>query len=131
MFLPDSLLSSVLNSRFDAASAPAREQARASMSSRPSAAADLPRLSQKALFLALYAKFMAGEKRKNEESEMVMGPQDLGTISNKELRVVGQYLSTWFDQRAGDDGDVEASQGWLEYLWVPDCSDLSSQMLTL
>ncbi|KAF4120458.1 anaphase-promoting complex subunit 8 [Geosmithia morbida] len=119
VFLPDSLLSSVLSSRFEAAPATprSREKARASMSSRPSTAAELPRLSQKALFLALYAKFMAGEKRKNEESEMVMGPQDLGTVVNKELLVVGRFLSAWFEERAGEDGDVEASQGWLEYLY--------------
>ena len=78
----------------------------------------LPNVSQKSLFLALYAKFMAGEKRKNEESEMVMGPQDLGTILNKELLVVGRFLSAWFEERtAEDDEDAAGSQGWLEYLY--------------
>jgi anaphase-promoting complex subunit 8 len=32
-----------------------------------------PKLSQKSLFLALYAKYLAGEKRKEEETEMVLG----------------------------------------------------------
>ena len=76
----------------------------------------LPTISQKSLFLALYAKFLSGEKRKNEESEMVMGPQDLGTVVNKQLLVVGRYLSTWFEERTTEDGEVAGSQGWLEYL---------------
>lgn len=76
----------------------------------------MPTISQKSLFLALYAKFMAGEKRKNEESEMVMGPHDLGTILNKELIVVGRFLSAWFEERINEDEEVVGSQGWLEYL---------------
>lgn len=78
----------------------------------------LPRLSQKSLFLALYAKFMSGEKRKNEDSEMVMGPQDLGTVVNKQLLVVGRFLSAWFEERTTEDDEVIGSQGWLEYLYV-------------
>ena len=76
----------------------------------------IPKISQKSLFLALYAKFLSGEKRKNEESEMVMGPQDLGTVTNRQLLIVGRYLSTWFEQRTTEDGEVTGSQGWLEYL---------------
>lgn len=77
---------------------------------------NLPQISQKSLFLALYAKFLAGEKRKDEEAEMVMGPQDLGTIANKQLLVVGRCLETWFRERTTEEGDVVGSQGWLEYL---------------
>ncbi|CRK46884.1 hypothetical protein BN1723_001159 [Verticillium longisporum] len=77
----------------------------------------LPNLSQKSLFLALYAKVMSGEKRKNEDSEMVMGPQDLGTVVNKQLLPVGRFLSRWFEQRTTEDGDLIGSQGWLEYLY--------------
>lgn len=119
VFLPDSLLSSVLNSKTEATPVTPKGKEKAvagSTSSRPSTAVTLPRLSQKSLFLALYAKFMAGEKRKNEESEMVMGPQDSGTVVNKELLLVGRFLSAWFEERAGEDGDAPGSQGWLEYL---------------
>lgn len=59
---------------------------------------------------------MSGEKRKNEDSEMVMGPQDLGTVTNKQLLVVGRFLATWFEERATEDEEVQSSQGWLEYL---------------
>jgi anaphase-promoting complex subunit 8 len=76
----------------------------------------LPKLSQKSLFLALYAKFMSGEKRRNEDSEMVMGPQDLGTVTNKQLLVIGHFLATWFEERTTEDDEVLGSQGWLEYL---------------
>lgn len=67
-------------------------------------------LSQKALFLALYAKYMSGEKRKDEESEMILGPADGGPTINKEL--VG--ISTILQARLNS---VEDGQGWLEYLY--------------
>ena len=76
----------------------------------------LPRLSQKALFLALYAKFMAGEKRKDEESEMILGPVDGGVTSNKELVGLSQRLESWCAERSGNDETASGSQGWLEYL---------------
>ena len=76
----------------------------------------LPVISQKSLFLALYAKFMAGEKRRSEETEMVMGPHDLGTVLNQQLVVVGRLLAAWFGPRTDENGDVQNSQGWLEYL---------------
>lgn len=47
---------------------------------------------------------------------MIMGPQDLGTITNKQLLIVGRYLSAWFEERTTEDGEVTGSQGWLEYL---------------
>jgi anaphase-promoting complex subunit 8 len=78
--------------------------------------AGLPKISQKSLFLALYAKFMSGEKRKDEDSEMVMGPQDLGTIANKQLLVVSRFLNNWFEERSAEDDETMGSQGWLEYL---------------
>lgn len=73
----------------------------------------LPRLSQKALFLALYAKYMAGEKRKNEESEMVLGPADMGATPNRELVSIVRGLEGWFAGRSSD----QSSEGWLEYLY--------------
>ena len=41
--------------------------------------------SKKSRFLALYARYIAGEKRKEEDSEMVLGPLDGGQAINKEV----------------------------------------------
>lgn len=118
VFLPDSLLSTVLASRSEQITAGHKGKGKPKVTSapRPSGIVPLPKLSQKSLFLALYAKFMSGEKRKNEDTEMVMGPQDIGTILNKQLIVVGRFLAAWFDERTTDDDEVLGSQGWLEYL---------------
>lgn len=75
-----------------------------------------PQLSQKALFLALYAKYIGGEKRKNEESEMILGPADGGATVNKELVGLQRTLETWFLNREAE-GKELSSQGWLEYLY--------------
>lgn len=75
-----------------------------------------PKLSQKSLFLALYAKYMAGEKRKNEESEMVLGPADGGMTVNRELPDLAKGLEGWFAERQ-EKGLEEQGQGWLEYLY--------------
>jgi anaphase-promoting complex subunit 8 len=75
----------------------------------------LPKLSQKSLFLALYSKYLSGEKRKDEDSEMVMGPQDGGNNVNKELVTINRALESWFLERT-EDGQVRGGQGWLEYL---------------
>ncbi|KAL6704493.1 Anaphase-promoting complex subunit 8 [Coniothyrium glycines] len=77
-------------------------------------AATITGLSQKALFLALYAKYIAGEKRMNEDSEMILGPQDGGVTMNKELPVVSAVLDEWF-KHLPDSG--RQPQGWLEYLY--------------
>ncbi|KAL8649728.1 MAG: hypothetical protein Q9210_004226 [Variospora velana] len=77
---------------------------------------NLPPLSQKSLFLALYAKYIAGEKRKDEDSEMILGPMDNGTIANKELVGIGRTLEAWFDTRRAE-GKEGRNQGWLEYLY--------------
>ncbi|KAI4159633.1 MAG: hypothetical protein LQ342_006471 [Letrouitia transgressa] len=76
----------------------------------------LPKLSQKSLFLALYAKYLAGEKRKDEDSEMILGPADTGSVMNKELVSIGRSLEGWFAERAFDGKEGE-NQGWLEYLY--------------
>ena len=73
----------------------------------------LPRLSQKSLFLALYAKYMAGEKKKDEGAEMIMGPQDKASVENKELASVSGLLERYFSQR----GPKKSGDGWLEYLY--------------
>ncbi|KAI2643183.1 TPR-like protein [Xylaria nigripes] len=77
----------------------------------------VPHISQRSLFLALYAKVLSGEKRKDEDAEMVMGPQDLGTCKNKQLIAVSRMLEAWFESRKTDDGEVIDGQGWLEYLY--------------
>ncbi|KAF6837030.1 anaphase-promoting complex subunit 8 [Colletotrichum musicola] len=120
VFLPDSILAGIFNSKPEGASGTpkGKGKARADDTSRGAGtSSDLPVLSQKSLFLALYAKFMSGEKRKDEDSEMVMGPQDLGNVINKQLNVISRFLSNWFEERTTDDGEVAGSQGWLEYLY--------------
>ncbi|KAK8154188.1 anaphase-promoting complex subunit CDC23 [Phyllosticta citribraziliensis] len=71
-------------------------------------------LSQKSLFLALYAKYIAGEKRKDEESEMILGPADGGMTINKELKGISRVLEDWFTDRHGHGKE---GSGWLEYLY--------------
>ena len=75
-----------------------------------------PRLSQKSLFLTLYAKYLAGEKRKDEETEMVLGPADGGMTVNKEIPALAQGLQAYFTERT-DLGFEDQGQGWLEYLY--------------
>ncbi|WEW56205.1 Anaphase-promoting complex subunit 8 [Emydomyces testavorans] len=75
-----------------------------------------PQLSQKSLFLALYAKYLAGEKRKDEETEMVLGPVDGGMTVNRELYALAQGLEGWFADRR-ERGLESRGQGWLEYLY--------------
>lgn len=115
VFLPDSLLAGILSAKGGENSSGTPKGKGKSPSGDNS---KLPKLSQKSLFLALYAKFMSGEKRKDEDSEMVMGPHDLGSVTNKQLRLVGRFLSNWFDERAGEGDEATGSQGWLEYLLV-------------
>ncbi|KAI4131365.1 MAG: hypothetical protein LQ338_001250 [Usnochroma carphineum] len=92
--------------------APAR-----SLESKPRPRNDnLHQLSQKSLFLALYAKYMAGEKRKDEDSEMILGPMDNGAVVNKELVGIGRTLEAWFDERRAQRKE-DRNQGWLEYLY--------------
>ncbi|KAJ5466629.1 Anaphase-promoting complex subunit 8 [Penicillium diatomitis] len=76
-----------------------------------------PNISQKSLFLALYAKYLAGEKRKNEETEMVLGPSDVGTAVNRELPDLARGLEGWLAERSAKGLD-ERGQGWLEYLYA-------------
>jgi anaphase-promoting complex subunit 8 len=71
-------------------------------------------LSQKSLFLALYAKYIAGEKRMNEDSEMILGPQDGGVTLNKELPAISAILEEWFNALPAS---ARQPQGWLEYLY--------------
>lgn len=81
---------------------------------KPSRVHSIPQLSQKSLFLALYAKYMAGEKRREEDSEMILGPSDGLVTINKELTTISSILEDYF--RASEE-DTRASQGFLEYLY--------------
>lgn len=76
-----------------------------------------PQLSQKSLFLALYARYIAGEKRKDEESEMVLGPADGGQTTNRELPALARGLEGYFNSRKDSDPAGASAQGWLEYLY--------------
>jgi len=71
-------------------------------------------LSQKALFLALYAKYLSGEKRKDEESEMILGPADGGVTVNRELNGIATILEQYFGER---EARAKNGGGWLEYLY--------------
>jgi len=96
-------------------STPIKGKARTSISSRlTSLTTSLRTVSKKSLFLSLYAKYLAGEKRKDEESEMILGPYDGGNTVNKELSGIAATLEEWFRQRKEQEGD---GGGWLEYLY--------------
>ena len=92
-----------------------KAKARGSTSTASSAIADvIAGLSQKSLFLALYAKYIVGERRMNEDSEMILGPQDGGVMLNKELPGISAVLEQWFSALPTSG---RQSQGWLEYLY--------------
>ena len=117
VFLPDAVLAGIMTTPpDDVTNSATNNRAGGASGERAAKATDLPQLSQKALFLALYAKVMSGEKRKDEDAEMVMGPHDLGSATNSQLRVVSAYLNQWVNQITGEDGEHVGSQGWLEYL---------------
>lgn len=77
----------------------------------------IPRLSQKSLFLSLYARYLAGEKRREEESEMILGPTDGGMSSNRELAGLAKILEDYFRVRDAADPEIKRSQGWIEYVY--------------
>jgi anaphase-promoting complex subunit 8 len=124
VFLPDTLLSGLLattSPKSSQASSTPKGKGKSKASGPPSRqvlGVKMPKLSQKSLFLALYAKMMSGEKRKDEDSEMVMGPHDGGKTVNKELPVINRFLENWFRSITTESGEVVGSQGWLEYLYV-------------
>ncbi|MBE7181373.1 MAG: tetratricopeptide repeat protein [Terriglobus roseus] len=93
-------------------SAQARGKARAKARWAPDEA--MLGLSHKSLFLALYAKLMSGEKRKDEDGEMVLGPADGGASVNKELAGVIAALDAMLSHLRSEERD---GSGWLEYLY--------------
>ncbi|KAG9242935.1 anaphase promoting complex subunit 8 [Calycina marina] len=118
VFLPDTLLAGVLStSKTSNGGIRSNGKGKEPLSERRIKPA-VPKLSQKSLFLALYAKFMSGEKKKDEESEMVMGPHDGATILNKQLNTISRFLEGWFLKKTSAmAGEVVGSQGWLEFLY--------------
>jgi len=114
VFLPESVLSRLLSAKSPESTSP-RDKGKASTSF--TADITLPEISQKSLFLALYAKVISGEKRKDEDSEMVLGPHDLGTVSNKQLLAVSRFLERWFEERKATESERPPSHGFLEYLY--------------
>lgn len=125
VFLPETILSSVIRASENMHQQPAAGPQDKGKTQMPSPQtpklkphAKLPKLSQKSLFLALYAKLMAGEKRKDEDIEMVMGPHDSGKTVNKELVKIHKILHHWFQERDSVSASSrDGSQGWLEYLY--------------
>ena len=97
-------------------STPQKAKGKSKFNQRP-ATNPFPELSQKSLFLALYARYIAGEKRKDEESEMVLGPADGGQTTNRELPALARGLEGYFNAKAESDPESTQSQGWLEYLY--------------
>jgi anaphase-promoting complex subunit 8 len=98
------------------ASTPSKPKAKGRQS-EPSNTNPFPRLSQKSMFLGLYARYLAGEKRKEEETEMVLGPADGGQTTNRELAALARGLEAYFRARDLSDPQLKRSQGWLEYLY--------------
>ena len=82
---------------------------------RPQATPLPNNLSQKALFLSLYARYLSGEKRKNEDSETVLGPADGPVTANKEVAGILAVVEEYFNARGGLQ-NIKNSQGWLDYL---------------
>ncbi|KAJ2902927.1 hypothetical protein MKZ38_010658 [Zalerion maritima] len=114
VFLPDSVLTGILATNDLTSGGPSSGKGKAKATADSNGAA-LPIISQKSLFLALYAKIMSGEKKKDEDTEMVMGPQDNGVIINKQLLSVSRFLEKWFQGHLNEEGEYPESQGWLEY----------------
>lgn len=75
--------------------------------------AKLANLSQKSLFLALYGRYMAGEKRRDEDSEMILGPADKGSNTNREFVGITKILDDYF----GPKEDERSGGGFLEFLY--------------
>ncbi|XXH02895.1 hypothetical protein Hte_009283 [Hypoxylon texense] len=73
-------------------------------------------ISQKSLFLALYALLMAGEKQKTEDLGQLLGPSDRGDVVNKQIIHIKQVLNTWF-KGLDDDSNARTGDGFLEYMY--------------
>ena len=56
---------------------------------------------------------MSGEKKKEEATEMILGPQDKASVENPELVGVSRHLEQHFAQRSPN----RTGDGFLEYLY--------------
>ncbi|KAF2774003.1 TPR-like protein [Teratosphaeria nubilosa] len=121
VFLPSQIPHSTPQSQASSVLSPSDPQLRkptvrsADGAVRPPASIAVEKLSQRSLFLALYARYLAGEKRKNEDSETILGPSDGPVTANKEVPGVLTMLEDYFNARGLQ--EVGNSQGWLEYLY--------------
>ncbi|KAA8910448.1 anaphase promoting complex subunit 8 [Sphaerosporella brunnea] len=70
--------------------------------------------SAKSRFLHLYAKYIAGEKRRDEDSEMVLGPLDGSATPNKECPSI---LSTLEAILLPKEDNMTEDDSWLLYLY--------------
>lgn len=70
--------------------------------------------SSKSRFLHLYAQYIAGEKRRDEESEMILGPLDTAATQNREVQSILSGLEAIFTEK-GD--DINEDDSWLLYLY--------------
>ena len=75
--------------------------------------------SSKSRFLAQYARYMSGEKRKEEEMEMVLGPLDGAPTPNRELLNVIADLEDIFVEwkKEGKHGRELEEDSWLLFLY--------------
>jgi anaphase-promoting complex subunit 8 len=72
--------------------------------------------SAKARFLHLYARFIAGERRRDEESEMVLGPLDGAVTQNKEVSGIMSALEAIFAEKPNNEADYE-DEHWFLFLY--------------
>jgi anaphase-promoting complex subunit 8 len=74
------------------------------------------KISRKALFLALYALMIAGEKQKAEQQGQILGKDDTEATVNQQLAEIKSILRTFLSEEYEDVTEHDSSQGWLEYL---------------
>ncbi|CAG8475932.1 4184_t:CDS:10 [Ambispora gerdemannii] len=80
-------------------------------------------VSSKSQFLKIYAKYLAGEKRKEEESNDIMGPLDDPKAINKELVTIQGELEKLYNNNEMD--------GFLLYLYGLITKQLGSQRMAI
>ena len=117
VFLPDTLPRSDTQNQTSSPRAaktkPSVNTARKQSTNRQPTIESITRLSQKSLFLALYARYLSGAKRSDESSEMILGPSDTSANTNIEL----PGLIATLRSRLDNTGSRTEGQGWLEYLY--------------
>ncbi|KAK9330897.1 anaphase promoting complex subunit 8 [Lipomyces starkeyi] len=68
--------------------------------------------SPKCMFLRLFAKYISGEKKKEEQSEVILGPLDGDSTPNKELAIIIGELEQYFRS-----SDLSKHDPFLLYLY--------------